>query len=297
MACFHPLTGFRGPGGKLVHSRSQSTTHTTMTVPCGQCIGCRLDRSKMWAARCIHEASLHPQNCFITLTYDDDHLPEGGTLVTQHFQKFMKRLRKRCGAGIRFYHCGEYGDQGGRPHYHALIFNYDFPDKKLWKKNKDYPLYTSELLQSLWTFGFSTIGALTYDTAAYTARYIMKKINGPKQKEHYQRTNPQTGEINQIKPEYITMSRRPGIGTGWFKKYQKELWPDDFIVIKHHEHKMPRFYDRLFEVENPKQMEVIKKARRNRAKKHEKNNTPERLAVRKKVLIGRTATLTRTQIE
>lgn len=283
MPCYSPLRGFRAPGGRLALNPSQGYSDLPVEVSCGQCVGCRIDRSKMWAARCIHEASLYDRNCFITLTYSEDNLPEGGTLVLSHFQKFMKRLRKKHGSGIRFFHCGEYGETLGRPHYHSLLFNFDFEDKVLWKKEKDVNLYVSADLAELWPYGFSTVGALTYESAAYTARYIMKKISGPQAEEHYQSINKYTGEIIQKKPEYVTMSRRPGIGTNWYKKYHKELWPDDFIIVKGRKTRIPKFYDNHLSIEHPQEYEKTKRARVRNSLKHKENNTPERLEVRRQV--------------
>ncbi len=188
MACFGPLKGWPSkkltPSGKrqVVFNISQAYTDRPVNIPCGQCIGCRLDKSKQWAIRCVHEASLYDNNSFITLTYNTEHLPEDRSLEVRVFQLFMKRLRKRFGTKIRFYACGEYGDQNGRPHYHACLFNHDFQDKKLWKRGKDpsLDLYRSADLEKLWPYGYSSIGEVTFQSAAYVARYIMKKITGPK---------------------------------------------------------------------------------------------------------------------
>lgn len=293
MACYHPLRGFRAPGGRLALNPSQGFSDLPVEVACGQCVGCRIDRSKMWAARCLHEASLYDRNCFITLTYAPEHLPEGNTLVVSDFQKFMKRLRKKHGSGIRFFHCGEYGETYGRPHYHALLFNFDFEDKVLWKNNRDNPLYISADLTELWPFGWSTVGALTYQSAAYTARYIMKKITGPQADQHYQTVNKYTGEIIQKKPEYVTMSRRPGIGQQWYKQHHKELWPDDFIIIKGRKVRIPRYYDQQFEIEHPEEYAKTKRARVRNSLKHKHNNTPERLKVREQVQRARITNLKR----
>ena len=118
---------------------------------------------------------MYDDNCFITLTYSNQHIPADGSLDVRVFQKFMKRLRKRFGDGIRFYHCGEYGSLLGRPHYHACLFNFDFPDKYLWKENNGQKLYRSPSLEELWPYGYSSIGTVTFESAAYVARYILKR--------------------------------------------------------------------------------------------------------------------------
>lgn len=216
--------------------------------------------------RCMHEASLHTDNCFITLTYNDENLPEGGSLQLKHYQDFMKRLRKRFGSGIRFFHCGEYGEKFSRPHYHACLFNFDFPDKQIFKSGENN-LYTSKALQELWPHGFSTIGDVTFESAAYVARYITKKITGDKAEDHYEILDPRTGELTQRKPEYTTMSRRPGIGKGWFDKYRTDVYPSDEVVLRGGKSmKPPKAYDRYFELAFPQDFAQIKLQRINNAK-------------------------------
>lgn len=294
MPCFRPLRGWRSKAvndsGKrsIVFKRQHGFDDLELEVPCGQCVGCRLERSRQWAIRCVHEASLYDQNCFITLTYDDEHLPSSGSLDVRHFQLFMKRLRKRFGSGIRFFHCGEYGEQLRRPHYHACLFNFDFPDKKLWKISEGNRLYTSAILHSgevsdLWPFGYCIIGDVTFQSAAYVARYIMKKITGENQDEHYQG----------IKPEYITMSRRPGIGKGWFDKYKGDVFPGDYVVMNGKKVFVPKFYDGLLEHDNKNLHTELKGNRLKNALKHSDNNTLRRLRDREQVKNAQTRTLFR----
>ena len=174
MVCMRPINAYKhraDDGKNKIYFSSAPRNSVRLKLPCGKCIGCLLERSRQWAVRCIHEASLHNQNCFLTLTYDDYHLPPGGSLCKETFVKFMKRLRKRCGIGIRFFQCGEYGEKLKRPHHHVCLFGYDFPDKYVYGKSKSgHFLYRSSLLEELWPFGFCTIGELTKETAGYTAR-------------------------------------------------------------------------------------------------------------------------------
>lgn len=250
----------------------------------------------MWAVRCMHEASLYENNCFLTLTYDEAHLPDNGSLDKRDFQLFMKRLRREVipneVAKIRYYHCGEYGAAFGRPHYHAALFGFDFPDKVVWTIRKDYPTWRSPRLERLWPYGQSELGSVTFESAAYVARYIMKKVIGPMAFEHYTVVDLETGEGFIREPEYTTMSRRPGIGKGWFEKFRKEVYPADTVIARGLEMKPPRYYDLQHELINaPEALEVARKRRRNR---RAADSTPERLAVREVCTKARLARSERT---
>ncbi len=283
MACFSPITGYRTAAGKVTFKQKEGYYDKPVTIACGQCTGCRLERSRQWAVRCMHEAQMHPKNSFVTLTYDDEHLPLDGGLVLGDWQKFAKRLRKRLGP-FRFYHCGEYGDQYGRPHYHALIFGLDFGhDRKLYRNSKDNSLYTSELLTGTWGMGMSIIGELTFQSAAYVARYCMKKITGEAAADHYTTTNLATGEVHQVKPEYTTMSRRPGIGKSWLDKYQGDVFPSDEVIVNAKKTRPPRYYDYLYELSEPTGLALVKEGRRSAGRKHRSNNTYERLRIRETI--------------
>lgn len=258
MPCYSPLQAWRGsvgPSGKrsvvFVKARAKGFA-SELSLPCGQCIGCRLERSRQWAMRCVHESELYERNCFLTLTYDDTHLPKNGSVDVRDFQLFMKRLRKAYSSDrIRFFHCGEYGERLGRPHYHACLFNFDFDDKVLWSIRNGNSLYRSDSLDRIWGQGHAVIGDVTFDSAAYVARYIMKKITGNDSEAHY----------DGRRPEYITMSRRPGIGRGWYDKYKGDIYPVDFAVVRGVKVRPPKFYDGLYELENAVDFERLKKKR------------------------------------
>ncbi len=201
----------------------------------------------------------------------------------------MKRLRKKYGSNIRYYACGENGDHNGRPHYHACLFNHDFGDRKIWKETKNGPLYRSAELESLWidvltgkSLGYSSVGDVTFASAAYVARYIMKKRLGKNQEEHYIYVDPD-GVIHQRLPEFTLMSRRPGIGAGWLDEYAADVYPDDFVIINGKKVRPPRYYDQNYELVNSDEIEKIKWTRKKNLRKHAENNTPERLAVREKI--------------
>lgn len=290
MPCYHPLKAWRGPSGpsgrlSVVFDASKSYG-IEITLPCGQCRGCRLARSRQWATRIMHEASLHESNCFLTLTYSDHHVPKDGSLKKKHFQDFMKRLRGRVGK-LRFFHCGEYGERFARPHYHACIFGFGFPDRVVHSVSNGNRLYTSRLLEEVWPFGFGIIGELTFESAAYVARYVMKKITGDMAHQTYKGFDPDTGELRddlpRREPEYVTMSRGGrngrGIGHEWFARYGGEVFPSDEVIARGVSCKPPRYYDKLFEEENPEAFEEIRRRRLIRARASE-DNSPDRLAVR-----------------
>jgi hypothetical protein len=278
-------------------------------VPCGRCIGCKLEHSRQWAMRCMHEASLYEKNCFITLTYDEKHLPPDESLHLDHFQKFMKRLRKEHGK-VRYYHCGEYGEKFQRPHYHALLFGFDFPDKTLFRIIPGgTKLYISNSLKSLWTFGHHTIGDVTFESAAYVARYCTKKLTGNRpfihtqhfkdgtkitnayenSDEHYQIINYDTGEVTYRAREYATMSRNKGIGQGWIEKYKSDVYPADHVIVRGKPVKPPRYYDAYLEALDITAFQNLKKRRQLQSKKH----TGDRLEAMEKVKFSKIKSLTR----
>ncbi len=306
MACFHPLKGWRARSGKVTFSRKDGWSDLPPAiVACGQCSGCRLERSRQWAVRLSHENKLHDASCFLTLTYDDEHLPRHpaaefdgpGCLQVEDWQNFAKRLRHRMGK-FRFYHCGEYGSKEPpnthRPHLHCILFGLDFAhDRKFHHNEEGHPLFTSQTLDEVWQNGNSTIGSVTFESCAYVARYIMKKQTGEQGLAEYERCNPETGEVYQLKPPYTTMSRRPGIGHDWFEKYQSDYYPSDQVIINAQKTRPPTYYDTQLDLRNPSLLAEIKQKRVNKARKHYKEQTPERLAVRERVQKARTAFLQR----
>jgi len=221
----------------------------------------------------MHEASLHDRNSFITLTYDDQHLPRDGSLDVTEWQRFAKRARKSLGP-FRYYHCGEYGDLHLRPHFHACVFGADFSaDRRHWKTVRGNPLYVSPTLDRLWGRGYAVIGEVTFESAAYVARYITKKITGDQAEEHY------AGR----KPEYTTMSRRPGIGKGWFDRWRDEVYPADEVIARGHPSRPPKFYDSQYELVDAAGYDLVKRKRIDKVRDHAVDLTWDRLKVRERV--------------
>lgn len=294
MACTKPLQAWRSPAGDIVFYDKGGGD--ALELPCGQCIGCRMDRAKAWSIRCMHEAAMHDKNCFITLTYNNENLPKHGMLEYRDFQLFMKRLRKQA-KNVRFYMCGEYGDKDGRPHFHALLFNWDFPDRVLWKKTgAGERLYRSAILEDLWRYGYSSVGDVTMKSAGYVARYVMKKVNGDAAKHHYYAGyDEDTGECLWAPAEFNRMSLKPGIGQAWFDKFYQDIYPEGKVVLEGGKKvKPPRFYDLKYKALDPDKFEEVQQNRILKALEHRFDNTPERLAVKEEVLKARVKNLVRS---
>ena len=292
MPCYHPMKGWRGRlDGRIVFNKALGYVDKPVEVSCGQCIGCRIERSRQWAVRMMHEAQMHDANGYLTLTYADENLPEYGGLRLEDFQKFMKRYRERIApTKIKFFHCGEYGENGDRPHYHAIIFGHEFEDKRYFKSIKGHPYYVSGLLSELWPYGHHLIGDVTFGSCQYVAQYVTKKINGKGADDYYSVVDKETGEIHSIPPEYATQSN--GIGLSWYKKFRSDVFnggqSDDVVHDnKARAMKPPRYY--LEKLKEEERLEALKvRGRRvQRAKENADDNTPERLEAKEKFVLGR----------
>lgn len=226
-----------------------------MSVPCGVCESCRAAQSMQWAIRCYHESTLHERNCFLTLTYDDDHLPSDGKLVPDHLSDFWKRLRHKT--PLRYFACGEYGDHTRRPHYHALVFGTDFLGGS---QPITDSLYSQPEVAECWGHGHVAIAELNMSTCCYVAGYATKKIGDP--------------------DTFIRMSRRPGIGHGWVDRYEDDIRRTGCVVVEGREYPLPKRY---FDWDD---FSDIKDFRTAQAQERESRKTPaQRISAR----IGRAA--------
>ena len=286
--CHKPLKAWRSTNGNMVFTENEAIG-PQISLPCGQCIGCRLERSRQWAIRCMHESQLHERNCFITLTYAD--MPSGRSLHKDHLQKFWKRLRKAIHpTKIRYFACGEYGDGFDRPHYHAIIFGYDFGisdqqltpqlgkiseffPKKIKTSNPDLTLidstdygylWTSKTLEKIWGYGIASVAECSFETCAYVSRYVTKKVTGKYAEEYgyYDVFDEQTGEyLNTREPEFATMSRRNAIGSSWLEQYYKDIYPHNRVIMDGRFMKIPAYYDKWLEKNDPDMFIKIKSMR------------------------------------
>lgn len=247
-------------------------TLEAMDLPCGQCIECRLKQSREWANRLVMESKTSKSALFLTLTYDDDHLPHSDlgfpTLCKEDLRKFNKDLTKWLSRKFdlpspRHFECGEYGSLTGRPHYHSIHFNLDpnILDLKPYKTNfRGDPFFTSVILTKIWGKGFVVVGNFSWDTAAYVARYVTKKLTGEKEKERFQR-------FHQLQ-EFVCMSNRPGIGFQYFLDNSTGIYfsndGDCYIPVRGRV-RAPRYFDKLFGVCHPEKLLDIKFLRQKKA--------------------------------
>lgn len=268
--------------------------------PCGTCTGCRLAKLEEWATRCTHEAQMHQSNCFITLTYANEHLPDDYSVSKRVWQLFFKRLRKDLGSVVRFFACGEYGDLNLRPHYHAIIFGYSFPDRVYHSTSETGGRqYESVKLSKAWPFGRALLSDFSPSLAGYCSGYVMKKIGGDKAASHYNRTHPLTLEPVRVEPEFALQSRNPGIGSTWFDKYKSDIYPHDFVVVDGRQKPVPQYYIRKLQEE---ELLALDKQRHRKEwakgpeylarRRHEQ--TPERRAVREYLVKDRLTRKVRT---
>lgn len=291
MACYSPLRGY--PGSKVnaetgkrpmtFSGQKSAREGALLTVPCGVCIGCRIDRSEAWAIRATHEARMakydwpgEPGSCFLTLTYSPEAVPTDYSVRKDVMQRFMKRLRKKIGVSVRYLLCGEYGERRGRPHFHILLFGYQFPDRRPWRKVRGHQLFRSAELEEVWTEGSAEIGTVTFQSARYVAGYVVKKLGGDKADEAYWRQSPVDGETYKVEPEFGAMSLKPGLGESWFAKFHGDVFPLDHVIIDGQPKKPPRYYEKLY---GEDRMEPIKRARKARIAKLEKVTDARRAVI------------------
>lgn len=305
MACNTPIRAYRCNDGSIIFEESRKTARDIqhhLLIPCGKCFGCKLERSRQWALRCMHEASLHEENCFITLTYNEKHLPIQGELCYTDFQLFMKRLRKKFQPKkIRFFMCGEYGEDNERPHFHACLFNVNFSDRVYFKTTASgSKIYTSSTLDRLWSdsnndpIGFTTVGDVNIASAGYVARYVVKKTFG-RYDNRLEAIDYETGEVYKKTPEFCRMSLKPGIGYGFYKKWFTDIFPQDICVVQGIPTKPPKYYYEKLKVEHPDVFEEVSTARAISGIDHAADNIEERREVKEKVIVAKLRLLKREQ--
>lgn len=268
--CFYPLRVLRDAENNLVF-----TNEGIPSLPCGQCLGCRLNHAEGWAIRMMHEASCHEENSFLTLTYSEEHLPSTKNLSYRAVTGFIKRLRKALThtpyhKKLKYYYVGEYGENFARPHYHIILFGFDFSYGIRYKGSEniktpeytknDATYYSSTFLTDLWGKGICHIGDVNYNTCMYVAKYVTKKVNGRNKDSHYVRTLDD-GEIVEVVPEKAFMSRKEAIGKKWLQQFWTDVYPSDEVVHETRRLKTPAYYDKWLEKNNPELFLQVKQHR------------------------------------
>lgn len=283
MACFRPISAFQSVVDGAIYFREVKDSRS-LQLPCGSCVGCRYVRMRSWSIRCVHEAQCHSVNSFVTLTYDDVHLPSDLGIDYRHFQLFMKRLRK-TGRKARFFCAGEYGSITKRPHLHALLFGVGFSNLKECGKS----LYRSAELESLWPYGFSSIGEVNSASAAYCAKYAVKGLGAKVKDEQYRRVDGDTGEVWYVPPEKGRMSLKPAIGYKWFQKYWRDVYVarDGVVLPGGQVVPPPKYYDRLLDQSCGVLLEEKQFDRYVNSKRFAEDCSPERLLVREQCALAR----------
>lgn len=293
MPCYHPRQAFLAPelglNGKQKVSFKYRDGWAEMALPCGQCMGCRIDRTSQWALRIKHETYEHKHSIFVTLTLDDDNLLEQEYSVhIRTAQAFVKGLRQYLSrlpdpVTIRFYLCAEYGEKSGRAHYHIIIFGWWPSDAKVFREGR-YPLWRSEILEHLWGRGHVSFAPVTDANASYVAQYCQKKWTGKGAKKHYQFID-KDGVYYELTPEFALMSRRPGIGRAYVEKYASEILSSDSIVRAGREVSVPKYYYKVLAESHPAEMATVRAKRKETAllPAVRANSTKDRLRVREEV--------------
>lgn len=290
MACTRPINGYRTPQGTVTTKAGEGFFNPLrpLTIACGQCEGCRIQRKLDWSVRIMHEVQIEHEltgrdSSFITLTYNKRWIPTDYGLQKGDWQRFARKLRKKFGA-FRYFHSGEYGETNLRPHYHAILFGIDFYADRIpigTNANGDR-IYHSPTLQRIWGRGDTQLGSVTQASAAYVAKYTVKKATNERIAELY--TRRKDGHEWEVQPEYATMSLKPGIGERWWRKYAAtDINPTDSTLLNGKEVKTPRYYDKLQERHDLVRRELARIRRSRNALLNRADNTPERLLVKEEL--------------
>lgn len=292
MICTSPLLGYRPfEGTQIVFNVKKGYGDKPLTLRCGRCMSCRLHHAYEWAIRITHETMDSDDAIFTTITYDEENLPYGNTLVKQDMQKFFKRLRKKH--KIRVFYCGEYGGETDRAHYHAIIFNYRPQDQEIIARKDGHDVYRADSLDKIWGLGHINYADVTFSSAAYVAGYTRDKITGKQAQKHYQYIDPDTGQVIDRTPPFSNCSLKPGIGEKWLMQYIDDVYEKDAVYFDGQTAKPPRYYDKLCEKHRP-DLWLKTKRKRNKAI-HEReierkedpdnyNHSERRLLVRDKII-------------
>ncbi len=283
MPCTRPITAqsYLCPAAGIPAIRFKSFQgEPNLELPCNKCESCKLRKAKEWAIRCWHESQMHEQNAYVTLTYDDPHLPAYHSLDHRDVQLFLKRLRKKY-PNVKYFMCGEYGDQTHRPHYHIILFGYYPPDPVYHRTKNGNRYYKSKELDKFWRCGFTDTSGVSYHSSGYVARYTLKKQNPKEDLQDRYTYLDENGQL-QVRPfEYVRMSTGryfgTGIGGSWFKKYAAQTATHDYVLDPNgHKCPVPKYYLDILKEDGPAWHEHLAQLRVEKARANP-DNSPERL--------------------
>lgn len=249
--------------------RIEFTHEGDLKLPCGRCSECISKRAIEWATRARHEIASHQENCFLTLTYNEDSLPSA-LIVKTEFQKFMKRLRKLTKQKLRYMVSHEYGTKKFRPHHHAIIFGYNPKNQKFNRTTpKGEKLFVSDEIEKLWKNGYHSIGTANEKTAYYIASYSLKG------KKHIF-PDETTGELIET-TDCMDCSKRPAIGYNFFKENYQQMIDSGEILPRYYLKKLKEIDEQKFELyENERQLKFKQRSDHEVYAKyvidHQKNN-------------------------
>ena len=289
MSCAFPVTAYQpDPGAPLVFKNNGEFSNAKrIFIPCGRCKYCRLDYSQAWAVRITHEDQIHIENgkrsFFLTLTYDEKHLPENGFLRYKDFQKFLKRLREREAPNrIRYVVAGEYGEKTGRPHYHAILFGMDeLIDAEFIgnSQKNDKPMYKSGYLDDLWQQGFVTVQSVTPQSAGYVASYALKDTKTAYKEREAKTVRNKEGDLESYPKPFLRMSLKPAIGIPFCEKYHKDGFSGDTIMYRGKQYPVPEVYIRWLSKFDPDEADRLRQIKQDymATKEARKEKTPSRL--------------------
>lgn len=267
--CVKPTTHFEllgrksATGKRVFVSRCppEHVPYREASRPCGGCVACRVSRRLDLSLRLSHESQMHDASWFVTLTYDDDHVPYGNTLVREHPSKFVRSVRKRTRQRWRYFLAGEYGSDFSRPHYHVILFGHELPDKRFLYSREGNHFFQSDVLSEAWGRGIVEVSTVSPSTMMYVTKYHVDKVNGDRAEAHYSWFVESSGELVEREPEFALMSNRPGIGATWFDRYWSDCYPKGFVTSAGIRYRPPRYYDRLLEARDPALFEEVKASR------------------------------------
>lgn len=228
MKCVNPSSAHLANGKVYFSTRGiEGVRRFSVKIACGHCWQCRRESSLDTAVRAQHESHYWTHSFFLTLTYDNLHLPKNSSLSRPHITAFVRELKRNM--DIMIFGCGEYGGKFGRPHYHLILFS-----------NHDIH---SEEYQKHWSFGHIDVGECTPASIAYVCKYSVKKVLGPAAHSYYADRG--------IIPEFGIFPKRPAMGRKWLEDNLQHIISNNFVYYNNSKRRIPRYYKKILAALKP----------------------------------------------